>query len=57
MKKSKICKDCGTELQYSGFSRRLIERGRYKGEYEMTEFFSCPNKCINGGKVNGKSKN
>ena len=35
------CKKCGGEKQFHGFERKLILRGKDKGLYKVTEFYSC----------------
>jgi hypothetical protein len=35
------CDICGCEKQYHGFERKLILRGKDKGLYKVTEFYSC----------------
>ena len=36
-----ICSKCKKQKQYHGFERRLITRGKNKGTYILTEYYSC----------------
>lgn len=36
-----ICEKCGQEKVFHGFNRRLITKGKDKGKYWVTRFYSC----------------
>lgn len=36
-----ICPKCKKQKTYHGFERRLITRGKNKGVYILTEYYSC----------------
>lgn len=36
-----VCPKCKKQEQYLGFERRLITRGKNKGTYILTEYYSC----------------
>ena len=39
----KICRKCNQAMIWVGFERKLITRGKDKGKYTVTEYYSC--KC------------
>lgn len=35
------CKRCGSEMKWVGFERKLIMRGKNKGDSTVKEFYTC----------------